>query len=253
MVVDDDEATRKIVAFHLTSNGFEVVQAACGEEALRLARLHKPALITLDVMMPDISGYDVLEALRSDPELRDTPVVLLSVLAGEDHGNHALRVGANAYLSKPISASRLIGSVNRLLGGQSKDVLVIDDDLGESAAIKTNLAAQGYAVVQAFNGRTGIDFARRLCPDLIILGSAASSIDGQQILEALRSDHRTKSIPVVLLTATDLEGTNTISLGAVITTAPNDQVRFALAQLLSNLTWTEPEDSDDEREPNTLH
>jgi CheY-like chemotaxis protein len=210
-------------------------------------------LITLDVMMPDISGYDVLEALRSDPELRDTPVVLLSVLAGEDHGNHALRVGANAYLSKPISASRLIGSVNRLLGGQSKDVLVIDDDLGESAAIKTNLAAQGYAVVQAFNGRTGIDFARRLCPDLIILGSAASSIDRQQILEALRSDHRTKSIPVVLLTATDLEGTNTISLGAEITTAPNDQVRFALAQLLSNLTWTEPEESDDEREPNTLH
>jgi PAS domain S-box-containing protein len=254
LVVDDDEPTRKIIAFHLQSNGFEVVQASCGEEALETARRCKPALITLDVMMPDISGYDVLQALRADRELGQTPVVLLSVLAGERHGSHALRVGANAYLSKPISASRLLGSVNRLLGGKSKDVLVIDDDLGESAAIKTNLAAQGYAVVQAFNGQTGIDFARRLQPDLIILGSPASSVDGQAILESLRGDHRTQSIPVVLLTATDVESMNTVSLGTEISTAPNDQVRSALTQLLRNLSWIEPEDeSDDDTESKTLH
>jgi signal transduction histidine kinase/CheY-like chemotaxis protein len=253
LVVDDDEPTRKIIAFHLQSNGFDVAQASCGEEALEVARERKPALITLDVMMPDISGYDVLQALRADPDLSETPVVLLSVLAGERHGSHALRVGANAYLSKPISASRLLGSVNRLLGGKSRDVLIIDDDLGESAAIKTNLAAQGYSVVQAFNGQTGIDFARRLHPDLIILGSPASSIDGQAILESLRSDYRTQSIPVVLLTATDVESMNTVSLGAEGSNAPNEQVRAALAHLLRNLSWIEPDEPDDDTEPTTLH
>ncbi len=254
LVVDDDEPTRKIIAFHLKSNGFEILQATGGEEALLMAREHKPDLITLDVMMPDISGYDVLEALRNDPDLKDTPVLLLSVLPGDRHSDHALRVGANAYLSKPISASRLLGSVNRLLGGQSKDVLIIDDDLGESAAIKTNLAAQGYAVVQAFNGKSGIEFARRLEPDLIILGSPASSINGQEILETLRNDERTAAIPVVLLTATDIESTNAMSLGSDVAGAPNEKVRAALAQLLSKLSWAEQQsDSDDDSEPKTLH
>ncbi len=254
LVVDDDEPTRKIIAFHLKSNGFEVLQASGGEEALQMARARKPDLITLDVMMPDLSGYDVLEALRTDSELKEVPVLLLSVLPGDNHSDHALRVGANAYLSKPISASRLLGSVNRLLGGQSRDVLIIDDDLGESAAIKTNLAAQGYAVVQAFNGKSGVDFARRLEPDLIILGSPASAINGQEILEALRNDERTAAIPVVLLTAMDVNGTNAMSLGADLTPAPNETVRAALAQLLSKLSWAEQAgDEDEEERPKILH
>lgn len=255
LIVDDDEPTRKIIAFHLKSNGFEVMHAGGGEEALMMARSFKPDLITLDVMMPDISGYDVLQALREDDELADVPVLLLSVLPAAEHSDHALRVGANAYLSKPISASRLLGSVNRLLGSQSKDVLIIDDDLGESAAIKTNLAAQGYAVVQAFNGKSGVEFARRLEPDLIILGSPASAINGQEILETLRNDERTAAIPVVLLTAMDVDGTNAMALSPDLTPAPNEKVRAALTQLLSKLSWGEQrhENEDEDEQPKTLH
>ena len=200
LVVDDDPATRQVVRYLLEDEGYAVVEAGNGEQALEAARRRKPSLITLDVMMPDMSGWNVLRAVREDATLQDVPVLLLSVLAGREHSSHALRLGANAVLSKPVDETELLTAVNKLLRPGDGEVLIIDPDLAESAAIKTELARHGYSVVQAFDARTGLEFARRYLPGLIILGPCRGADAGKELLRRIRDDSSTASIPVLLVT-----------------------------------------------------
>ncbi|RMF19431.1 MAG: response regulator [Deltaproteobacteria bacterium] len=201
LVVDDDAATRQVVRYLLEDEGYHVIEAASGEEALEVARRRTPSLVTLDVMMPDMSGWDVLRVLREDGDLRSVPVLLLSVLAGREHSEHALKLGANAVLSKPVDETELLAAVNKLLRPGDGEVLIIDSDLAQSATIKTELARQGYSVVQAFDARTGLEFARRYGPGLIILGANHRGGAGKELLRQLRSNPVTEAIPVLLVTA----------------------------------------------------
>lgn len=210
LVVDDDEAIRNVLTYLLEANGFRVVEASRGEEALTMAQQFRPALVTLDIMMPDISGYDVLREMRDDDSLKDTPVLLLSVLAGRKHAAKGLRLGANAYLSKPVDETMLIDTVNRLLEENSHNVLLINDDLTESTHVCANLQARGYAVAQAFDGRTGLGAAQRTLPDLIIIGSPSGSLDVDMLLAELRDSAKTENIPVVLLTGSRFDDDNAV-------------------------------------------
>jgi signal transduction histidine kinase/CheY-like chemotaxis protein len=203
LVVDDDENAREYLSYVLRRERLNVVHARGGEEALVQVRKQRPALITLDVMMPKMSGYDVLEALRDDPMLADVPVVVLSVLNDRDSRDRAMQRGASAYLVKPVDANLLVASVRRLLNEQGREVLVIDDDVDSATAIKSQLSAQGFSVVQTAHGRHGLDFAGRLQPELIVLGAGVSTAKARDLLVALRDDERTESIPVVLLTSID--------------------------------------------------
>lgn len=175
-----------------------------------MAQQFRPALVTLDIMMPDISGYDVLREMRDDDSLKDTPVLLLSVLAGRKHAAKGLRLGANAYLSKPVDETMLIDTVNRLLEENSHNVLLINDDLTESTHVCANLQARGYAVAQAFDGRTGLGAAQRTLPDLIIIGSPSGSLDVDMLLAELRDSAKTENIPVVLLTGSRFDDDNAV-------------------------------------------
>ncbi len=199
LIVDDDTNAREFIAFVLRSMRLNIVQARSGQEALMLVRKQRPVLITLDVMMPDFSGYDVLDVLRDDPALSEIPVVMMSVLNDRDSRDRALQRGASAFLQKPVNASLLVASVGRLLSERGRDVLVIDDDHDSVAAVKSQLAAHGFSVVQTAHGRHGLEFAGRLQPELIVLGAAAASGKTRELLESLRGDERTEKIPVVVL------------------------------------------------------
>jgi len=203
LVVDDDANTREYLSYVLRRERLNVIHARSGEEALAKVRERRPSLITLDVMMPVMSGYDVLEALREDPMTADVPVVMLSVLNDRGSRDRAIQRGASAYLVKPVDANLLVASVRRLLNEQGREVLVIEDDSDSASAIKSQLAAQGFSVVQTAHGRHGLDFAGRLQPELIVLGAGASTTKAKGLLLALRDDERTESIPVVLLTSVD--------------------------------------------------
>jgi CheY-like chemotaxis protein len=199
LIVDDDTNAREFIAFVLRGMRLNIVQARSGQEALTLVRKQRPVLITLDVMMPDFSGYDVLDVLRDDPALSEIPVVMMSVLNDRDSRDRALQHGASAFLQKPVDASLLVASVGRLLSERGRDVLVIDDDHDSVSAVKSQLAAHGFSVVQTAHGRHGLEFAGRLQPELIVLGAAAVSGKTRELLEALRGDERTEKIPVVVL------------------------------------------------------
>jgi PAS domain S-box-containing protein len=126
LVVDDEISARALVESCLASNGFSVTQASDGLEALAFVRKRVPDLIILDILMPGMSGYEVLRALRGDEKLASIPVVLLSLLNDESLGDRALKLGANAYLAKPFEESELVATACKLLGmpapvGTSRD------------------------------------------------------------------------------------------------------------------------------------
>jgi DNA-binding response OmpR family regulator len=199
VVVEDDATTRQILRVTLETRGFNVVTASHAGEALRIIGESHPVLVTLDVVMPGGTGFEVLRAMRADAHAKNIPVVLLSVLADETGGKQALKLGANAVLSKPCDADALWRTVNNLVAREHRDVLLISEDIGEGERLKSSLSAQGFKVVEALDTGSALSFARQYPPDLILLQAAASNARTQALLEELRKSQPTAKIPVVLI------------------------------------------------------
>jgi len=115
LCADDDEDILSLVALRLRRAGYEVVQAHDGQAALELARSRRPAVAVLDVMMPRLTGHEVLAAIRADDELRELKVVLLSARVQEVDVERGMEAGADAYLAKPFRAEELLEQVKALL------------------------------------------------------------------------------------------------------------------------------------------
>lgn len=114
LVVDDSEVLRKIVGFNLSKEGFTVEEAKDGVEALEKMKSQKPDLVILDIMMPNLNGFEVLRRMRSDPETSGIPVIMLTAKGGENDAKTALQYGANGFLTKPFSPLKLIEEVRRV-------------------------------------------------------------------------------------------------------------------------------------------
>jgi two-component system, OmpR family, phosphate regulon response regulator PhoB len=115
LLCDDEEVLRSLVRATLDDDGYSILEARDGDESLELARSARPDLIVLDMMMPGRSGLDVLQELRKDPELENTPVVMLTARARQSDREAAVAAGADRYLSKPFSPLELISVVEDLL------------------------------------------------------------------------------------------------------------------------------------------
>ncbi len=202
LVIDDDPTSRALVRRLLTREGFRVEEAADGETGLRLAREHRPDVITLDVLMPGLDGWSVLGLLKEDPELADIPVVMLTI-ADEQQLGYAL--GASEYLTKPIARDRLV-AVLRKHGqkGSTRQVLVVEDDSATRAVLRRTLAQEGWLVEEAENGKVALARLSDRLPDLILLDLMMPEMDGFAFLEALRTVRTWQAIPVVVITAKDL-------------------------------------------------
>ena len=114
LVVDDDEVIRQLITLNLELEGFEVREAADGEAALLAAIEYDPAVITLDIMMPNLDGWDAAARLRANPETAHIKVVLLSARAQEADVRRGARIGVDAYLTKPFDPDDLVDVVRRL-------------------------------------------------------------------------------------------------------------------------------------------
>lgn len=117
MLVDDSDVLRKITVFNLKKNGYDVVEATNGEEALeKLKEGLKPDLMLLDIMMPKMDGFTVLKHLKENDEWKDIPVIVLTAKGGEDDEKTALSLGATQVMTKPFSPIQLIQEVKRVIG-----------------------------------------------------------------------------------------------------------------------------------------
>ncbi len=202
LVVEDDDRAAELMRLLLETEGFAVLRASSGEEALEMAPAQPLTLITLDVQLPGIDGWEFLSRLREHEHLATVPVVVVSA-----HVDPAMALsgGASAILQKPVSRAELTSSLASLgLGhetGRSRTVLVVDDDPRAVELIAAFLPAPAYVVVRAYGGAEAISLARRLRPDLVLLDLMMPEVTGFDVVEALRTDPATSRIPILVVTA----------------------------------------------------
>jgi signal transduction histidine kinase/CheY-like chemotaxis protein/ligand-binding sensor domain-containing protein len=170
LVVDDEANIRELLTQEFTEAGYAVVTAANGREAVVEVRRQRPDLIVLDVMMPEMNGFDVAAVLRNDPQTLDIPIIILSIVQDRERG---FRLGVDRYLTKPINTDVLFREVGALLDQRKshKRVLVVDDDASAVKTLTEVLKARGYSVTEA-RGHDLFEKAKMLQPDIIMLSSA---------------------------------------------------------------------------------
>jgi len=203
LIVDDDPHSRDLLRKTLESEGYPVVTAANGEEGLRLARKLKPSLMTLDVLMPGMDGWSVLQEVKSDPELADVPVMMISIAGDRDLG---YTLGAVECLTKPVDREKLRQLAHRYAsvsgGGHA---LVVDDDGGIRSLFRRALEADGWTVDVAENGAIALEMAAAHMPDLVLLDLMMPVMDGFEFVMRYRRLEGGKETPVIVVTAKDLD------------------------------------------------
>jgi CheY-like chemotaxis protein len=202
LVIDDDPTVHDLLQRFLGKEGFRMVAAGNGEEGLRLARALRPAVITLDVMMPSMDGWAVLTALKADPDLADIPVIMLTIV---DEKNLGYTLGAAEYLTKPIDRERLASVLQKYRCTLPPcPVLVVEDDAATRDLLRRMLEREGWAVSEAENGRVGLARVAECRPELILLDLMMPEMDGFAFVMEIRKTEAWRSIPVVVVTAKDL-------------------------------------------------
>lgn len=196
LIVEDDPDIAGLIQMHLAGDGREVLIARRGDEAIEIAQRECPDLITLDILLPDMDGFAVLEELKSNSATQQIPVVVVSVLP--DRGE-CLRLGAVDYVTKPIDEQQLLGSVRRVLMRRGT-VLVVDDDEDTLSLMRDILRANGFGVRTTSLGRRALRVAREVRPALILLDLKIQDMDGQAVLRRLKEDPLTRDIPVLVIT-----------------------------------------------------
>jgi CheY-like chemotaxis protein len=197
LVVDDDPDIAELIHLQLVDAGYQVTVVGRGGKALELARKHCPDLIILDVLLPDMDGRAVLEALKTEPATADIPVVMFTVVV--DDGT-AFDLGAAGYLNKPIDREKLLEAVRVALSRRGR-VLVVEDDVDTIEMMRVALRRVGYNVDIAADGYEALTLARRWRPQAIVLDLRLPGMDGYEALTHLKRSLNTQDIPIIVVSA----------------------------------------------------
>ena len=206
LVVEDDLAAAELLVRQLNGAGYRTALARTGTEALARARELQPAAITLDIMLPEIDGWEVITRLKSDEATSRIPIVVVTVVDNPELG---FALGAIDYFVKPVDAKLLVERLQRAgLGlGLGKDpvrVLVVDDEPANRVWLANALEPEGFTVLAAAGGREAIEIARSQHPDFVVLDLMMPDVTGFDVVEALRADATTRETPIMVLTAANL-------------------------------------------------
>jgi len=196
LIVDDDAAIREFIKQGLESEGYMVSEAINGIEGVKKAKKERPDLIVLDVMMPEMDGFDAAAILKNDPVTMSIPILILSVLEDRERG---YRVGVDRYLTKPIEMDTLIGEIGALIskGFSKKKVMVVDEDESTVKALSELLETRGYSVAGACTGMECVNKAITFKPDMIILNRIIS--DSEDMVKTLRFEKGLENIYFVYI------------------------------------------------------
>jgi PAS domain S-box-containing protein len=199
LVVEDEQDIALLLQRYLRRAGYESEIATTGADALEKAISYQPGLITLDVALPDMDGFAVLEHLRSDERSNAIPVLFVSMLPATERGN---LFGAIDYLAKPVDERQLIARIGAILSGNSERlILIADDDTATRSFLSERLTRAGYRVAEARDGWEALAIAARQPVALALLDVRMPNLDGIETLRRLRSQPKTTNLPVVMMTA----------------------------------------------------
>ena len=207
LVVEDDPNAASLIERILQKEGYRVIKARDGNEGLKLARAHKPFVVTLDVMMPDKDGWEVLQEMKEDEDLKDVPVIMISVLDNLDLG-YAL--GAKGYITKPIRKDHLINTIENCIPTNNDSggpILIVDDEEDAQLLLDRILSKKGWHTQTAFNGKEALEAIYITKPSLILLDLMMPVMDGFEFMKELRKYDPEGEIPVIVVTARDLSKT----------------------------------------------
>ncbi|MDC4225923.1 MAG: response regulator [Candidatus Manganitrophus sp.] len=206
LVVEDDPAVAKLLALYLTQEGYAVVHAYDGQDAIEKAQEIKPFAITLDIMLPRIDGWEVLKKLKTLPSTKDIPVIIVSIVENPTLG---FSLGAVDYFTKPINRKGLIDSLKKYSITQSVirkpiNFLVIEQDTVVMEQIGSILDEEHFGVIKTNNGEEGIALAVEIQPDLILLDLMLNNISGIETIHRLKQHPTARNIPIILFASREL-------------------------------------------------
>jgi CheY-like chemotaxis protein len=184
-VIEDDDQMADLITAQLDAEGFKVMRAATAEEGLARAAKCKPQLISLDVFLPAMDGWEFMRRLNADPKLADTPVVIITVSENRDR---SFVLGARRVLHKPFLREELMAALAGLIDarpdGELVRVLVVDDNAKAVELLAMALEAEGYGVLRAYGGAEAIEAVRSARPDLVILDLMMPEVSGFEVARA---------------------------------------------------------------------
>ena len=203
LAIDDDPQVISLYERYLHASGYQVVPLSDPSQAVRRAAELKPFAVTLDIMMPGVDGWQVLTELKSNPETRDIPVMICSIVEDQERG---FSLGAADYLVKPILEEDLVQALNRINpDGSIREVLVIDDNPNDLSLMGKMLTDNGrYKPVLAQGGTKGWEMILAQKPQAVILDLFMPDMDGFKILEKMRSSRNLSDIPIIVVSSGDL-------------------------------------------------
>jgi PAS domain S-box-containing protein len=232
LVVEDDLKSAELIRVQLEAEGFKVLHAATAEAALALAVQQPLSLITLDIMLPTMDGWEFLTRIKQVSALSCIPVVIISIVADRNKG---FALGAAAVMQKPISRKELYDSLVELgllplSPGETLKVLVVDDDPKAVELISARIQDLASSVIRAYGGSEAIESAKRELPDLIVLDLMMPEVNGFDVVEALRGYPETAHIPIMVVTAKRITAEDRSKLNGYVATimekADFDRDRF---------------------------
>jgi len=226
LLIEDDNKVAEQIARYLSEIGTECIVHPKGEDAVEKAESYKPDLMILDIMLPDITGWDVLAQLKSNIYTRDIPVLIVSVV---DERTHGMSLGASEYIVKPISREQLLETLQKIQpletneskvpiimtkGGKQSLVLLVDDNEIGIKSVSAYLLASGCQVAVARNGEESIQMAKEMIPDIILMDIQMPGIDGLEAIRLIRAESNLADTPIIALTALAMPGDREICINA---------------------------------------
>ena len=235
VVVEDDRRSFDLLRAYLEAAGARVLSARDGVEGLDTVRRLSPAGVILDILLPGIDGWEVLAQLKADPRTAAIPVIVVSMLDERGRGS---ALGAAEYLVKPVGKDQLLAALYRAaaMPERKHTVVAIDDDPLAIELVRASLEPEEWTVLGAATGQEGLALIREQQPSAVLLDLLMPGMDGFEVVEALRSDPDTKSVPVVILTSKSMTQQDKERLQGRITYVAR-KTEFDLSGLAGLLRW----------------
>jgi signal transduction histidine kinase/DNA-binding response OmpR family regulator/HAMP domain-containing protein len=196
LCIDDDPDAIDILRKYLVTEGYSVTSASSGAEGISKAIEQQPSLITLDIMLPDKDGWQVLRELKQNARTSHIPVIVHSIV---DNQPLALSLGAIDIMPKPVDLDKLLSLVQLSCNTKDHFVLVVDDNVEFALVMKELIEQDGYSVKVAHNGEQALEIVRAALPAIIFLDLVMPGMDGFEVVKRLKQNEEFTQIPVVIL------------------------------------------------------
>jgi CheY-like chemotaxis protein/two-component sensor histidine kinase len=203
LAVDDEPEALELLKNFLQDGNYDVLTASSASEAVSLAREHQPDVITLDILMPGGTGWEVLHTLKNNPKTATVPIIVVSVVDRKELG---FILGASDYLVKPVSKDELIQAIRQHSGrlARGSPILVVDDEPEDLRNMMAAVEEAGYTPILAKNGLEAVRHVERIRPRAVVLDLVMPEMDGFETLQRMRANPALAEVPILVLTARNL-------------------------------------------------